>query len=111
MTRFTLSPLGYGLSIFLCVLMLALILVVNRANIPACLPAIFVTVLVLGCLYLPVALALCGAALLVSVPIVKLLSALLLHVAALFALRGGIAFVVGLAGLLISRACKKRCCA
>ena len=111
LTRFALSPLGYGLSIFLCVLMLALILVVNRANIPACLPAIFVTVLVLGCLYLPVALALCGAALLVSVPIVKLLSALLLHVAALFALRGGIAFVVGLAGLLISRACKKRCCA
>lgn len=108
MTRFALSPLGYGLFIFLCVLMLALILFVNRANIPACLPAIFVTILVLGCLYLPVALAVCGAALLVSVPIVELLSALLLHVAVLFALRGGIAFVVGLAGLLISRACKKR---
>ena len=108
LTRFALSPLGYGLFIFLCVLMLALILFVNRANIPACLPAIFVTILVLGCLYLPVALAVCGAALLVSVPIVELLSALLLHVAVLFALRGGIAFVVGLAGLLISRACKKR---
>ena len=108
MTRFALSPLGYGLSIFLCVLMLALILIVNRANIPACLPAIFVTILVLGCLYLPVALALCVVSLFVSAPIVELLSALLLHFAVLFALRGGIAFVVGLAGLLISRACKKR---
>lgn len=108
LAKFLLSPLGYGIAIFLCVLMLALILLVNRANIPACLTAVFVTGITLGSLYLLAALALCGTVLFVSATVVELLSALLLRVAVLLALRGSIALAVGLIGILIGRARKKR---
>lgn len=108
LVKFLLSPLGYGIAIFLCVLMLALILIINRANIPASLPAVFITWLVLGSLYLLLALSGFGVTLFVGDGVVGLLSALIARTASLYAMRGGILFVVGLAWVLIRKIWKKK---
>ena len=106
--RFALSPLCYILLIVLCVLMLALIVVINRANIPACFGKVFTTALILGILLLLIlaAVLLSGFFLPADIqPAAALISGTL---AAFYALRGGILFVVGLVGLILSKKLRKR---
>lgn len=99
--RFTLSPIGYGILIFLSVLVLALILFVNRANIPACLCKVFTTLLLLGIVFLLAAVAALSAGLFVNQ--ISWLSGLFLFAAAFLGLRGGVFFLAGLIGIPVSR--------
>lgn len=108
LVRFAFTGVCYWLLFALCVVLFALILLINRRNICRCVPRLGATFLVLGSMLLLVA-ALCVVCMLVNpLNLGSALSAFLGWFAAYFALRGGSGFALGLICCIVSKALRKR---
>ena len=102
------SKFAYWLLFAVCVILFALILLVNRSNLCSCVPKLCVTFIVLGVLYLLIALGCVYFMLFAPVDLLRLLAPLFGQIAAFYSMRGGIGFVLGLGGLIVSKLLKKR---
>ena len=106
--QFVLSPLCYWLLFAVCVIFFVLVLLVNRSNLCSCVPKLSVTFIVLGVLYLLLALGCVYFILFAPVGFLRLLAPLFGQIASFYAMRGGIGFVLGLFGSIMSKLLRKR---